>query len=813
MLRNYVKIAVRNLWRNKGYTFINVSGLMTGLACCLLISLYVLDELSYEQWNPKANRIYRINSDIRYGGSTSNMAVTSDPMGPTIAKDYPQIESFVRLQKPYSLVVKKGNESFVEEQVMYADSTLFNIFPFKILAGSAREALAANCIVVDETTAHKYFGSADGAIGKSLQLANTDNYRITAVIKDIPANTHFKASMFLSMANNARSKEQDWGSHNFNTYLLLKEGVDPLVFKKIFQDISANYVSPELKKVLGQSLADLAKQGSYLRYFEMPMRDIHLYSSRGAELGVNGNIQYVYIFSAVAFFILLIACINFMNLATAQSAGRAKEVGIRKVLGGERSTLISRFLTESALTVVIALVLALLAVVVFLPAFNTLADKELRITSLLSWRFIAVTAAIPLIVGLMAGSYPAFFLSGFQPIAVLKGMVRNKMSGGRLRSVLVVAQFTMSIVLLTGTVVVYWQLNYIQHKKLGFDREQVLIVKNTDVFTQQQAHTLKQELQSVPGITAVSFTAFLPVPSNRNDNPFYNKPGRQQADAIMMQNWRVDHDYVKTLGIELAEGRFFSTAFPSDSDGVVINESAAKQMGFSNPIGQRIYYYGGEDGAEGISSPIIGVVKDFHFESLRKSISPVAMFLTKAKHHTASSVSIRTTGGMDIMSLVGKVEHTWKTFAPDQPFTYNFLNQEFNNMYKAEQKIGKIAFLFAAIAIVIACLGLFGLVAFTVEQRTKEIGIRKVLGASVGSIVNLLSKDLMKLVLIALALATPIAWYLMQQWLQDYEYRVHIQWWMFIVAGGIAIIVALATISFQSVKAALLNPIKSLKSE
>jgi putative ABC transport system permease protein len=592
---------------------------------------------------------------------------------------------------------------------------------------------------------------------------------------------------------------------------LLKQGTDPAIFKRIFDEIVHNYLDPELKRMLGQSLQDLAKQGSYLRYYAMPMKDIHLHSNMSAELSVNSNIQYVYIFSAVAFFILLIACINFMNLATAQSAGRAKEVGIRKVLGGERGTLITRFLTESALTVIMSLVLALCVITVALPAFNVLAGKELQIANLLSWKFITVTAAIPLIVGLMAGSYPAFFLSGFQPIAVLKGKIRSKMSGGGLRSILVVVQFTMSIVLLTGTVVVYRQLNYIQHKKLGFEREQVMIVKNTGVLTQQQAHTLKQELQRLPGVTSVSLAAYLPVPSNRNDNPFYNKPGKQQEDAVMMQNWRVDHDYIKTLGIEMAEGRFFSTAFPSDSDGVVINEAAAKKLGYSKPLGQQIYYFG--DGEVSTSSPIIGIVKDFHFESLRTSIAPVAMFLTKSKHSTASNLCIRTTSGTDVMNLAGKVESTWKTFVPEQPFAYNFLNQEFNNMYKAEEKVGRIAFLFAALAIVIACLGLFGLVAFTVEQRTKGIGIRKVLGASVSSIVSLLSKDLLRLVLIAIVLATPVAWYLMQQWLQDYEYRIHMQWWMFIVAGGMAVIVALVTISFQSIKAALLNPIKSLKSE
>lgn len=786
---------------------------MTGLACCLLIALYVFDELSYERWNPDSDRIYRINSDIRYGASDFNMAVTSDPMGPALAKDYPQVESYVRLRSVGNWILTKGTESYVEEKVLFADSSLFDVFPFKILAGSAKQALAVNCMVMDETMARKYFGSVDAAVGQTLLVDKSASYRITAVIADIPSNTHFRPQIFLSMANQNGSREGSWVSHNYTTYLKLRKGTDMGQFNRNFRDINSRYVGPYLQKILGMDIAGFEKQGNFLRYSLMPIRDIHLRSNRGGELDANSNIQYAYIFSAIAFFILLIACINFMNLATAQSTGRAREVGIRKVLGGERSSLIARFLSESTVTVVLALILAVLAVILVLPAFNSLSGKSLSLSNLLTWRFLVVMAAIPLMVGLLAGSYPAFFLSAFQPIAVLKGTLRRQMGGARLRSILVVAQFTVTIILLTGTVVIYRQLYFIQHKQLGFNKEQVLIIQNTYLLTTRQAETFRKELEHLPGAESATVAAYLPTNTDRSDNPFF-PDAAQQGKGVSMQNWQVDEAYLKTMRMEMVSGRFFSPEFPTDSNAVVLNEAAVKAFGFKEPVvGRDVYYFTGDAGKTTRRMPVIGVVKDFHFSSMHSPIGPLCFLLQKTRNNAGANIAVRTTATVDKQAFVKAVEKQWKAFSPGQQFSYSFMDKDFEGMYQAEQKVGKIALLFAALAIIIAYLGLFGLVAYVVEQRTKEIGIRKVLGASVANVVSLLSKDFLRLVLIAILLATPLAWYLMQQWLKDYAYRINLEWWMFVLAGAVATGVAVLTISFQSVKAALLNPVKSLKTE
>lgn len=813
MLQNYLKIAWRSLWKNKGYTFINVGGLAVGLACCLLIALYVFDELSYESWNPRADRTYRINSDIRYGGSDMTLATSSPPMGAAIIRDYPAVEQFVRLRKTGNWVVKSRDRQFVEHTVYYADSTFFDVFPVKVIAGNAKEALArAGTLAMSKTTALRYFSTPEAAIDQTVLLDNRQHYRITAVYEDIPANSHLNGNMLLSMADEAQSGETDnWGSHNFNTYLLLREGAGAGEFKKIFEGLHRNHISPGIQK-LGITMEELEKQGSYLRYSAIPIKDIHLYSSRNNELKANGNIRYVYIFSAVALFILLIACINFMNLATAQSAGRAREVGIRKVLGSKKASLVNRFLSESVLTVVIALAVALAAVTLVLPYFGRLADKPLSLHSLLNWRFIVLAAAVPLVVGMAAGSYPAFFLSAFQPITVLKGVMRNKLSGARLRSILVVLQFTMSVILLTGTIVIYKQLHYIQHKRLGFDKEQVLIIQNSFTLATQQADALKQELQQLPGVEAVSMSGFLPVPSVRNDNPLFPGSEREHAKAVYLQNWFVDEDYLRTMKMEMTAGRFFSRQFGTDSNAVVLNEAAAKMFGFKDPVGKLVYAPQDDEWAALRPLHVIGVVRNFHFENMRQTIGPLAFFFNKPGE-TASRMLVRSTAAIDKQALVRHVENKWKAIVPGQPFDYSFMDSDFNNMYKADQKVGQIALLFAGLAIFVACLGLFGLVAYVVEQRTKEIGIRKVLGASAGSVVTLLSKDFIRLVLVAILLAIPLAWFLMRRWLQDYEYRIDMQWWMFLAAGGIAVVIALATVCFQSVKAALSNPVKSLKTE
>ncbi|POY38563.1 cell division protein FtsX [Solitalea longa] len=808
MLSNYIKIAWRNLVKNKTFSLINIIGLATGLACFILISLYVVDELSYDRYNVNADRIFRINSDLKFGSIESKYAVTSDPMGATLKKDYPQVEEFVRIYSSGGgKLVKKGNEYLKEERIAHVDSTLFSVFTLPVIEGDPQQALTEpNSVVITASTAIKYFGTTN-ALGKVIE-ANKTPFKVTAVIKDIPHNSHFNFDFFFPMQN------LDYGfgtflSHNFHTYVLLKEGTDHKAFEKNFAQVIQKYIFPQAKQIMQiNSMDDFYKAGNKIDYSLMPLTDIHLRSDRVAEIAPNSNIQYIYIFSAVALFILLLACINFMNLSTARSSRRAKEVGIRKVLGTERKGLIGQFLTESILTVIISTSIAIVIAWLVLPYFNDVAAKTLSIKDLLNTRILVWLVMLPIIVGVISGSYPAFFLSGFQPVVVLKGKLSGGMKSSSLRSGLVVFQFVTSIVLIIGTIIVYCQLNYIQTKKLGFDKEQVLIVdgagslqKNIDVF--------KNDVSNMPGVVSATVSGFLPVSSSwRNERTISTETVMSVQNSFSTQTWGVEHDYFKTLGIQLKEGRNFSKEFGTDSNAVIINETAAKILGYKNPIGQKIYTLKDLQSGVMISYTIIGVVKNFHYQSLRQNIGPLCLFLAKTDGYAAFKVKTSS-----VKSLIAQVETKWKALAPGMPFSYRFLDGAFDEMYRSEQHIGKIAIIFALLAIVIACLGLFGLVAYSAEQRTKEIGIRKVLGASAANIIAMLSKDFLKLVLIASLIAFPIAWYAMNKWLQDFVYRIEIGWWVFVLAGLTALVIALVTLSFQSVKAALANPVKSLRTE
>ena len=809
MLTNYLKIAWRNLRKQPGLTFINVFGLALGLACCLLIMLYVADELSYDRYNAKADRIYRIHTDVKFGGTDSRSAVSADPIGPTLKQDYPQVEQFVRLHQRGTWLVKRAGStnSLREDNITFADSTLFDVFTLPLVAGNPRTALTQpNTIVISESAAKRHFGKQD-PVGQTLIFNNDQNFKVTGVIRDMPVNSHFRSDFFPAMLNDGYRWGQ-WLSNNHHTYIVLREGTDYRQFEKNFPAVIEKYVGPQALQFIGVTLAQFRQAGNRFEFSLMPLTDIHLHSKETIQLAPNSDIQYVYIFSAVALFILLIACINFMNLATARSANRAKEVGVRKVLGSERHQLIGQFMTESVLMAGLAMGLALLLVAVSVPLFNTLAAKELSFRGLLSPYWLPLLVALPIAVGLLAGSYPAFFLSSFKPISVLKGPINAGANRSGLRSGLVVFQFMMSLILIVGTIIVYRQLTYIQSKNLGFERDQVLTVN--DVYALgKQAETFKQEVLRLPGVVSGSISGYLPTPSNRNDNSFFPEGKIDQKNAVSMQAWGVDHDYIKTLGMTMAQGRGFSRDFGSDSSGVILNETAAKLLGGSNPIGKRIVQFTNPQDRTSVKIyTVIGVVKNFHFESLRQTIGALAMVLEA--NSGAASFRMSST---NLPALISQIETKWKQVAPGQPFNYVFLEDSFDAMYRAEQRIGTIALTFAFLAILIACLGLFGLAAFTAEQRTKEIGVRKVLGATVGSIVALLSKDFLKLVLIAIVVASPIAWYAMNRWLQDFAYKIEIEWWVFALAGALTVGIALLTVSFQSIKAALMNPVKSLKSE
>jgi putative ABC transport system permease protein len=813
MLTNYLKVAWRNLLRNRTFSFINITGLAVGLGCFLLIALYVMDELSFDRYYDKAGNIYRINMDARWGGQELRMAESSDMMGPILKKDYPQVQEYTRLyhQSGDKALIRKGNEYITETRTAFVDSTFFRVFAFPAIEGDTRTALNdPHTVVITASTAARYFGSAGEAIGKMLKVQEGSKevpYKVNAVIADIPGNTHFHFDLLFSM----KSLDYNWGqigNINFHTYLLLKPGTDPKGFENEFQDFIKKYLIPSMKDFHIYSLADFEKSGNRIRFSLIPVTRIHLYSDRqgGEELSPSGSVQYVAIFSAVALFILLIACVNFMNLTTARSASRAKEVGIRKVLGTERKELVMQFLTETTLLVCLSLLIAIVIAFLALPLFNSLSGKTMTLLSLFSPVILPLLILLPFAVGMLAGTYPAFFLSAFKPIEVLKGRLKAGTKSGTLRSALVVFQFTTSIVLIIGTIVVFRQLHYIQTRDLGFNKDQVLIVDGTDALG-SNAEVFKKEVIQMSGVKGGTLSAFLPVSkSSRNVWNISKDPVQTPSNSFNIETWAIDDGYLPVLGIKLLKGRNFSPQFRTDSTALVINETTARILGYDDPIGKNIYIF--DNAGKPTAYPIIGLVKNFNFETLHHEVRPLMFMLQNSIGLASFKVNTAS-----IAPLIAEIRNKWTALAPGMPFSYRFLDDSFNEMYKSEQQVGKIAMIFSVLAILISCLGIFGLATFVAEQRTKEISIRKVLGASVQGLVGLLSAEFMKLVAISFLIAAPLAWWTMNKWLQDFVYRVNFSWWIFLVAGLTAFLIALITVSFQSVKAALTNPIKSLKTE
>ncbi|MCF0059238.1 ABC transporter permease [Dyadobacter sp. CY356] len=810
MLRNYLKIAYRNLSQNKGYSALTIFGLALGLAVSLLSILYVKDELAYDHFNTKSDRIFRINSDITYSGKSAKGALAPTPMGQTMKQDFPEVEAFTRLGKYDSQIVKTGETAIREENVLYADSTVFDVFTLPMLEGNSQKALASpNSVVISRSIARKYFGTAN-SINKTLTFNNDEVRRVTGVMEDIPEQSHFHADFLLPLYETRDAKVNKWGNHIFNTYVLLKPGTSRESVEAKFEKILQTYLDPALKQYFQTTLAETRKAGNNFSYSLMPLTDIHLYSDREGELSPNGSIQYIYIFLLTGLFILLIAVFNFINLTTARSAKRAREVGVRKVMGSDRSVLVFQFLSESFLTTFLALLTGLVLLYLSLPAFNNLSAKHLSLKTEINLTSILCLLAGTALVSVVAGIYPAFYLSSFRPIKALKGIMVHSRSQG-FRNSLVAFQFSLSVLLIIGTLLVNQQLQYIQTKKIGFDKDQVIVI-NTSQSTKSQVLTFKNEVLKSPAVKNGTVSGFLPVTSRRWNDMWYPQLETDPKYSVNMQEWMVDPDYISTLRMEVVSGRDFIDGRATDSSAVIINESAAKQFGLEDPVGKIIHKTGGEQ------LTIIGVVKDFHYESLRSKIAPVGLVINgKAidrplEESFLEAVSFRLDAS-DLTSTLATIEKRWKEISPAQPFEYSFLNEDFDAMYRSEQRIEQLFTAFSGVALLIACLGLFGLSAFSAEQRTKEIGVRKVLGASVGSIVSLLSKDFLKPVFAAILIAIPVGWYVMQIWLQDFAYKIEIQWWVFVIAGLSSLAIAILTVSFQSVKAALMNPVKSLKSE
>ncbi len=807
MLKNYLKTAFRNLWKNKFYTSINIIGLAVGLATCLLITLYVLDELSYDRFNVKAGRIYRVNNEVKFGDNHFDMAVSPALLGSTMVKDFPQVEQYTRIRWYGGLLIKKGNENIKEERVGFADSTLFDVFTLPMIAGNPKTALKeTHSLVVTRKIAEKYFNTVE-AVGKTMLINDTGVYKVTGVIENMPAQSHFNFDIFVPMIENYGSNDDNWLSENWNTYILLTKNADAGKLEPKLDEFMEKYTGPLLKSVINQSMDEFKKSGGFIHASLTPLTAIHLHSNKMEEIDANGNAQFVYIFSAIALLILLIACVNFMNLSTARSSGRAKEVGVRKVLGSSKKNLVTQFLAESLLISLIALVFALLMAWLLLPYFNQLAGKEIHAATLFRPGMLLSIAVLILIVGLLAGSYPAFVLSAFQPIYVLKGKLAGGFKRSWLRNALVVFQFCISIVLTFGTIVIYTQLNYIRSKDIGFDRSQVIVINNTSALG-ERAISFKHELLRISGIQHATMSGYLPVNYNRSNDAFFTSPALDQKTAISMQNWVVDEDYVPSLNIKILQGRNFSAQYPTDSTGIIINEAAAKFLATKDILNKKLYNFRDINTKQLNEYHVIGVIKNFNFSSLRDVVTPLALKLGKDNGNISARIN-----SAEIAGVIAQVKSKWQAMAPGQPFDYSFMDEDFNRLYTAEQRTGKIFISFAVLAILIASLGLFGLITYAAEQRVKEIGIRKVLGASVNNIAGMLSKDFLKLVLIASAIAFPLAWWAMNKWLQDFAYRIRIGWWIFAAAGMLALLIAMATVSFQAIKAALANPVKSLRTE
>ncbi len=809
MFKNYLKVAFRNLWKNKAFSAINIIGLSAGIAVCLLIVLYVVDELRYDKYNENADRIYRIDSDISFNGSQFTSTTTPEPMAPTLLNDYPQVLQIVRISNVGDLLVKKDNQNIQNHNAVFADSTFFKVFTLPMIQGNASTALSEpNSIVIDETAAKRYFNSTD-VIGKTLHVNNSVDCKITGVIKDIPQNSHFHFSFIRPMRDTYRGNEHDWLSNNVHSYILVKAGTTTASIQSNIDALVNNYLNKDLEALMHISTKDVQKNGNHFLYHLMPLTDIHLHSDKSYEFEANGNITYVYIFSVIAIFILLIACVNFMNLSTARSANRAKEVGIRKVAGSLRSNLIFQFLTESVLLSFLSLLIALLLSALLLPLFNQLAGKQMLVNTLFSTWLFPVMIGLVLIVGLIAGSYPAFYLSSFQPIQVLKGSIAKGFKSSWLRSSLVVFQFCISIVLIVGTIVIYNQLNYIRSKKIGFNRDQVLILHNTYALD-KQIKPFREELLKLAGVQNATISGDLPTTPGFNQNGWFRDPTLNAKKATVIADFNVDENYIPTLGMNISKGRNFSTDFPSDSSGVILNEAAVKLMGIKDPLNDVLYRPSYRDASlhKVIKYHIVGVVKDFNFSSMHEKVGPLVFELNQNTGSMAVRINTK-----NIPALISQIENKWHTMSTGQPFSYSFMDNDFNNIYSAEQRTGKLFITFAVFAIFIACLGLFGLVSYAAEQRVKEIGIRKVLGAKISGIVAMLSKDFVKLVLIASIIAFPVAWWAMNKWLQSFAYRINISWLVFVAAGVLTIVIALLTVSFQAIKAAAANPVKSLRSE
>ncbi|HEY4108465.1 ABC transporter permease [Puia sp.] len=803
MLKNYITLALRNLRRNSVFAAINILGLSVGLAACLLIVAWVRDERSYDRYANRSKDIYRVNLGMS-GDTQSDYPMVDVAVGPGMTAAFPEIETFTRLSHLGDAYIQAGTRQFKEPNLVYVDSNFFEVFTVPFLEGDVHTALVRpNSLVVTKAFATKYFGSAP-ALGKTVVLSNYGACTITGIIDKVPDEAHFHYESFLSWST-MHITQNSWTNVGFYTYLRLRPDADPHQLQTRFRELVAKYCVPEISRDMGVPLAEAGKAVNSFVFTLTPLTDIHLHSNTKYELEANGSQLYVLIFSALAMFILLLACANFTNLSTAGAAARSKEVGIRKVMGSVKKQLIAQFLTESVILTAFSMILAFGIALLVLPWFNPLSGKQFSYAVFFNLPSLAAILGLTLVVGVAAGIYPAFFLSSFDAIKVLKGSLQ----GGRrsvLRSGLVVFQFVVSIALMVATLIVYRQLHYMQDIRLGYDKEQVVYIQDAFLLDQNQ-EAFRQELLQDKRVTHVSISWSVPGSGVMGGTEIYPKSaGANDGHGEIHTNiYQVDYDYVPTLGLPIAKGRNFSRDFPTDTaNGVLINETAAADLGWghTDPIGKVLVRSGRKE------YRVVGVIKDFHYLSAKQKIAPLMLLLG----HNEGGMLVKVNTA-DVAPFLASVRQRWAAFHPKGPFSYYFLDDRFAHLYTAEQRTGRLFTAFTFIAILIAGLGLFGLAAYMAEQRTKEIGIRKVLGASVGSVLVLVSKEFLVLVGLAFLIAVPVTWWAMSQWLHEFAYRTAVSWWIFPLAGASALAIAILTISYQAARAATANPIKSLHNE
>jgi putative ABC transport system permease protein len=804
MRRVNLLLAIRQLKKTKGFSLLNILGLTLGLTTFLLITIYVADELSYDRFNVNADRICRLNTDILSGGTLTSMADAAPPVAPTLLKNYPEVQQAARmLMLDNALLLRKGQSVIKETRIVQCDPSIFQIFTLPMIDGNPATALMTpHSVVLTASMAQKYFGTT-AAVGRILRSVNDSTpLTVGGVIRDMPAQACFHYDFFITMQGDGMQTNPGWYAiFPMSTFVLLKPGADFGAFNKKLAGFMRQFV-PEYG-----AIEDDNKGAYYQRISATPLTDIHLRSSRTDELARNGNIQYVYIFSAIALFVLAIAAINFMNLSTARSANRAREVGVRKVLGSLRSALIGQFLTESLLITLTAGILALGLAALVLPGFNNLADKQLALnTHTLAWVLPTIAAAV-LVVGLLAGAYPALFLSAFKPVQVLKGKLATGFKGAALRSTLVVFQFSISLFLIVGTLVVYRQLSYIRNKDLGFDRSRVLILNGMDAL--KDPTTLQKEVRQLPGVTGATISGYLPTNDKRWHDGGSGPDNGTGTNGGWTQVWKIDDAYLPTLGMQLVAGRNFSRDYGTDTGAVIINEAAARLFAIDkDPLNKTVNLAWWQRNNRKMN--VIGVVKNFNFSSLRDNIQPLVFVNALDEDAVLMAIRVKTDNWP---ALLAQLKTKWKTMVPNRAFEFSFMDSDFDGLYRAEQRMGQLSILFSTLAILIACLGLFGLAAYAAEQRTSEIGIRKILGASVPNIVGLLSRDFGRLIVLSILIATPLAWIGTEKWLRNFAYRTTISPWLFALAACIVVLIAAATTIVQSVRAAIANPVDSLRAE